>query len=103
LPPVTLSTFPSSFPTVQEIQSVSTHAWTLTLACFFLGNIVWTLLEYGFHRFLFHIDRLLPDRPSFLTLHFLMHGIHHYLPMDKYVALLELHVQLHFGTDLTGL
>lgn len=35
------------------------------------------------HRFLFHIDEYLPDKPAFLTLHFLMHGIHHYLPMDR--------------------
>ncbi|KAF8970221.1 oxidoreductase [Flammula alnicola] len=54
-----------------------------TMACFFLGNLIWTLLEYTLHRFLFHIDRWLPDRPMFLMLHFLMHGIHHYLPMDR--------------------
>ena len=38
------------------------------------------------HRFLFHIDEYLPDKPAFLTLHFLMHGIHHYLPMDRCVV-----------------
>jgi hypothetical protein len=43
------------------------------------------MLEYGLHRFLFHIDEWLPDRPLFLTLHFLLHGIHHYLPMDRFV------------------
>ncbi|KAF8345367.1 oxidoreductase [Amanita rubescens] len=53
------------------------------LVCFFLGNIIWTMLEYGLHRFLFHVDEWLPDKPIFLTLHFLMHGIHHYLPMDR--------------------
>ena len=30
------------------------------------------------------LDSYLPDHPAFLTLHFLLHGIHHYLPMDKY-------------------
>ncbi|KAI0938568.1 hypothetical protein AcV5_000217 [Taiwanofungus camphoratus] len=54
-----------------------------TSACFVLGNFVWTILEYIFHRFLFHIDYLLPDHPAALTLHFLLHGIHHYLPMDR--------------------
>ncbi|KIM33747.1 hypothetical protein M408DRAFT_325354 [Serendipita vermifera MAFF 305830] len=83
LPPVTLETFSSSFPTLQDLQSVSKEAWSLSFASFLLGNLVWTLLEYGFHRFLFHVDRLLPDRSAFITLHFLMHGIHHYLPMDK--------------------
>ncbi|KAF8648173.1 hypothetical protein AX16_006369 [Volvariella volvacea WC 439] len=52
---------------------------------FLLGNAIWTLIEYGMHRFLFHIDDWLPDRPVFLTLHFLLHGIHHYLPMDRSV------------------
>jgi cytochrome b involved in lipid metabolism len=47
-------------------------AWTM--ACFFFGNFVWTVLEYGLHRFLFHVDDFLPDRPIFLALHFLLHG-----------------------------
>ncbi|PCH44872.1 fatty acid-2 hydroxylase [Wolfiporia cocos MD-104 SS10] len=54
-----------------------------TSLCFVFGNFVWTILEYIFHRFLFHIDGLLPDHPAALTLHFTMHGIHHYLPMDR--------------------
>jgi 4-hydroxysphinganine ceramide fatty acyl 2-hydroxylase len=28
--------------------------------------------------------RKLPDNRVGITLHFLLHGIHHYLPMDKY-------------------
>jgi len=53
-------------------------------AYWFLGLFLWTLVEYGLHRCLFHIDDYLPDNRVFLTLHFLLHGIHHYLPMDKY-------------------
>ena len=49
-----------------------------------LGLFLWTLVEYLMHRFLFHIDKVMPDHPVALTLHFLLHGIHHYLPMDKY-------------------
>ena len=49
-----------------------------------LGLFLWTLVEYLLHRFLFHIDKILPDNSVCLTLHFLLHGIHHYLPMDKY-------------------
>lgn len=30
------------------------------------------------------ISRHLPDNTAVLTIHFLQHGIHHYLPMDKY-------------------
>lgn len=51
---------------------------------YILGLCVWTLLEYALHRFLFHIDKWLPDNRVGITLHFLLHGIHHYLPMDKY-------------------
>lgn len=55
-------------------------ALRLTAGGFLLGNFVWTLLEYGFHRFLFHLDDYLPDHPAALLLHFGMHGVHHYLP-----------------------
>ncbi|KAG1815245.1 uncharacterized protein BJ212DRAFT_266635 [Suillus subaureus] len=63
--------------------TVTLDAFAKTLPCFFLGNFIWTILEYGMHRFLFHIDEFLPDHPAFLTLHFLLHGIHHYMPMDR--------------------
>ncbi|KAG5991249.1 hypothetical protein E4U54_003911 [Claviceps lovelessii] len=49
-----------------------------------VGIFVWTLVEYCLHRFLFHLDDHLPDNRVFITLHFLLHGVHHYLPMDKY-------------------
>ncbi|ATY63916.1 inositolphosphorylceramide-B C-26 hydroxylase [Cordyceps militaris CM01] len=53
-------------------------------AYWLFGCFLWTLIEYGMHRFLFHLDGYLPDNRVFITLHFLFHGIHHYLPMDKY-------------------
>ncbi|KAF9897008.1 fatty acid alpha-hydroxylase [Lobosporangium transversale] len=52
-------------------------------ALFVLGMFLWTLAEYVIHRFLFHLDDLLPDSTVWLTAHFLLHGIHHYLPMDR--------------------
>ncbi|KAG9239097.1 hypothetical protein BJ875DRAFT_449395 [Amylocarpus encephaloides] len=52
-------------------------------AYWLLGLCLWTLVEYVLHRFLFHLDKFLPDNRVALTLHFLLHGIHHYLPMDK--------------------
>lgn len=51
---------------------------------FCLGVFVWTLIEYSLHRFLFHLDDWLPQYNIFYTLHFLLHGVHHYLPMDRY-------------------
>jgi 4-hydroxysphinganine ceramide fatty acyl 2-hydroxylase len=68
---------------VHLLSSIGSAAIAKTTLCFLLGNVIWTLLEYGLHRFLFHIDELLPDKPVFFTLHFLLHGIHHYLPMDR--------------------
>lgn len=50
--------------------------------CFVLGLVNWSLLEYFIHRFVFHVDSLLPDNSIALTAHFLLHGIHHFLPMD---------------------
>ncbi|RIB03786.1 hypothetical protein C2G38_2135822 [Gigaspora rosea] len=53
------------------------------IVLFLIGIGIWTLLEYTLHRFLFHIDALLPDHPYALSVHFALHGIHHYLPMDR--------------------
>jgi 4-hydroxysphinganine ceramide fatty acyl 2-hydroxylase len=62
-----------------------THLHPLAgIAYWGLGLFLWTLVEYLLHRFLFHLDAYLPDHPVFLTLHFVLHGIHHYLPMDRY-------------------
>ncbi|KAI9493838.1 hypothetical protein BDB00DRAFT_763044 [Zychaea mexicana] len=47
------------------------------------GVFFWTLLEYGLHRFVFHLDDWLPDHPVALLLHFTLHGIHHHMPMDR--------------------
>ena len=52
-------------------------------AYWILGLGIWTLVEYGLHRCLFHLDDYLPDNRVAITLHFLLHGIHHYLPMDR--------------------
>ncbi|AMD20310.1 HDL434Wp [Eremothecium sinecaudum] len=56
----------------------------LVIALFIFGIFVWTLVEYSLHRFLFHVDNHLPESTVVFTLHFLLHGFHHYLPMDKY-------------------
>lgn len=51
------------------------------LALFF-GVIFWTKLEYLLHRFVFHCEWWLPDNKFLLHNHFLIHGIHHSIPMD---------------------
>ena len=50
----------------------------------FVGGIgFWTFLEYTLHRFLFHMDEKIPNHRYGFLLHFLFHGVHHYLPMDR--------------------
>ena len=51
---------------------------------FIIGLLSWTLTEYVFHRFIFHSDAYLPRHRYIYTLHFLIHGIHHYMPIDPY-------------------
>ncbi|KAL7271121.1 fatty acid alpha-hydroxylase [Rhizina undulata] len=55
----------------------------VTAMWFTFGVAIWSLVEYGMHRCLFHLDEKMPDNRVCITLHFLLHGIHHYLPMDK--------------------
>ncbi len=52
----------------------------------FLGGVLmWTFGEYTLHRFLFHAeDYWLPNIPKIMAFHFLIHGIHHAFPMDRY-------------------
>ncbi|MBW0562908.1 hypothetical protein O181_102623 [Austropuccinia psidii MF-1] len=81
--PITVALFARSLQQHLDLGQTLSIAWSKSLLCFFVGNLIWTLLEYSLHRFLFHIDDFLPDRPFFLLLHFLLHGVHHYLPMDR--------------------
>lgn len=50
---------------------------------FTIGVFLWTTIEYGLHRFLFHLDEYVPDHRVAITLHFITHGVHHFLPMDR--------------------
>lgn len=50
--------------------------------CYSIGFLMWTLIEYILHRFIFHIDDKLPDNKFALLIHYLAHGIHHAFPMD---------------------
>jgi 4-hydroxysphinganine ceramide fatty acyl 2-hydroxylase len=70
-------------PALSSLPTPTTNAVGATIACFLVGNVVWTILEYTLHRFLFHVDYYLPDANWAMLLHFLLHGIHHYLPMDR--------------------
>lgn len=72
------------FPMIALVTRIASHHLPpILLALFwFTGLFLCTLIEYGMHRFLFHIDDWLPDNRVSITLHFLLHGVHHFLPMD---------------------
>ena len=63
--------------------SSSTFEAAIGVGLIIAGLFAWTLLEYVFHRFLFHMEKALPSRQWAYSLHFLLHGVHHFLPMDR--------------------
>jgi len=77
-------------PTVWVPVVIGVLAYTATLNIaplaillgFVAGIFVWTLLEYTLHRWLFHLDEWVQFSWWSITLHFLLHGVHHLLPMD---------------------
>ncbi|KAF8817834.1 cytochrome b5 family heme/steroid binding domain-containing protein [Cardiosporidium cionae] len=57
--------------------------YTMCAVLFVTGLFVWSLSEYTFHRFLFHlIEEYLPDNHICILLHFALHAVHHLLPRD---------------------
>ncbi|MBA3664222.1 MAG: sterol desaturase family protein [Bacteroidetes bacterium] len=49
-------------------------------SCFYVAGIVlWTLIEYFLHRYVFHIDEYFPVLKRF---HYIFHGVHHENPRD---------------------
>ena len=54
----------------------------LATSCLFAtGFVSWTLAEYWLHRLVFHWQS---EAPLGKRLHFLIHGVHHRWPLDKY-------------------
>lgn len=54
------------------------------MCLYMVGLVLWSFYEYMFHRFLFHMDHRLPDHPLAFAVHFTIHGVHHFLPTDRY-------------------
>lgn len=51
------------------------------LLSFGAGILVWSLTEYVFHRFLFHMK--VGNNSNLKKFHFIVHGAHHKFPFDK--------------------
>ena len=72
-----------------DLAAEATSGWTETAATaaaaaaaaavFAFGWLGWGLMEYSFHRFIFHGT---PSGKTAITLHFILHGCHHKAPMD---------------------
>ena len=62
--------------------SISEFAFSIGNTVFlFLGGLgIWTVVEYLFHRFIFHYE---PKSKPGKHLHFMMHGVHHAYPNDS--------------------
>lgn len=51
-----------------------------TIALFGGGLVLWTVIEYLFHRFVFHYE---PSGKFGRKIHFMIHGVHHSYPNDS--------------------
>jgi len=51
----------------------------VVIGLFLLGVLMWTLLEYVVHRYVFHYE---PKTRAGKMLHFIIHGVHHDYPND---------------------
>lgn len=84
--PNTESSGSSAAEQLQASVDVSKFAVFNCVFIWFCGVLLWTLMEYCLHRFLFHFERLVPrpviDNPLGKLLHLVLHGIHHIIPMD---------------------
>ena len=49
---------------------------------FIFGIFTWSLGEYLLHRYCFHFENSVTDNKYIIWLHFIIHGIHHTIPMD---------------------
>ena len=60
----------------------------VNIICMLFGAVYWTFCENIGHRFLFHGEdywmRRVPNNKELRVFHFLIHGIHHAFPMDRY-------------------
>jgi 4-hydroxysphinganine ceramide fatty acyl 2-hydroxylase len=52
---------------------------SVVTALFLLGILLWTLLEYLIHRYIFHYQ---PKTRIGKRLHYIIHGVHHDYPSD---------------------
>jgi sterol desaturase/sphingolipid hydroxylase (fatty acid hydroxylase superfamily) len=72
---------PISFALIGYGVTIENVVWYLAIPQFLAGWFVWSLMEYWLHRTFFH---WIPDTSWGARMHFLVHGVHHDWPNDKY-------------------
>jgi sterol desaturase/sphingolipid hydroxylase (fatty acid hydroxylase superfamily) len=72
-------------------RSVPLH---LVVPLFLAGMLLWTLTEYGLHRYVFH---WVNDTTWGKRIHFILHGVHHDFPNDKDRLVMPLGASLPLG------
>jgi 4-hydroxysphinganine ceramide fatty acyl 2-hydroxylase len=55
--------------------------WVAVVALLPIGVLIWTLIEYCLHRFIFHMEP--PRSGLWIQFHFAIHGQHHKVPFDN--------------------
>lgn len=65
---------------VYSVLSIGTLTALQTVGLFFAGLLVFTLVEYLMHRYLFHLPATTPKKAN---LQYTLHGVHHEYPKDK--------------------
>lgn len=78
--PISFFVIYSSALLIYSILSIGTLTAWQTTGLFFAGLLVFTLVEYTMHRFLFHISTKTEARANF---QYTLHGVHHEFPKDK--------------------
>lgn len=72
-------------PLIVYFFSLSQNSLQVDILLTIVGIFLWTFGEYLLHRFIFHSeDHWLPNHPKVLAHHFMIHGIHHAFPMDRF-------------------
>lgn len=60
----------------------SDSSFVVPVVSIILGVIIWTLIEYSLHRWVFHMEPSGKSKVAIIV-HFTLHGLHHKVPFDS--------------------
>ena len=74
---------PEVYAEVSYAKATYDLSFSFVLSAMVFGFMLWTLIEYVLHRFLFHVAESMVCSKWTIVLHYLLHGVHHHMPTDK--------------------